>query len=201
MAESRRAAPLPPDERRAAILAAAVPLLRASGGQASTKELAAAAGVAEGTLFRVFPDKHALFVAAMTEAIDASGLVTRIAAIDPAADLIVRITELAHILGAHLDALFELGMMLKRQGESSPRHLQPDEQLQDALDNSGAMIFAAIAGMLAPDRDQLRVTVEQAASVVGALIAGTRMPGPPGKNRLSDQEVAQCVVHGVSSRG
>ena len=82
-----RAAPMAPDDRRAAILAAAVPLLRERGVAVTTRELAEAAGVAEGTLFRVFPDKVSIVHAALSHALDPSAVVAEIEALDPAADL------------------------------------------------------------------------------------------------------------------
>ncbi len=53
-----RARPLPPGDRREAILVAVLPLLREKGRDVTSRELAEAAGVAEGTLFRAFGDKE-----------------------------------------------------------------------------------------------------------------------------------------------
>jgi AcrR family transcriptional regulator len=59
-----RAPALAPEARRAALVDAAVPLVLERGFDVTTKDLAAAAGVAEGTIFRVFESKDDLVLAA-----------------------------------------------------------------------------------------------------------------------------------------
>ena len=66
----RRAAPLPPTERRAAIIQAVLPLLIERGALVTTRQIAEAACVSEGTLFNVFTDKDELIAAAVEAAID-----------------------------------------------------------------------------------------------------------------------------------
>ena len=49
-----------PTSAGAPIVDAVVPLLLEHGGDVTTRQIAEAAGIAEGTIFRVFPDKAAL---------------------------------------------------------------------------------------------------------------------------------------------
>jgi AcrR family transcriptional regulator len=77
-----RAAALPLEERRAAIVAATLPLFLEQGGAVTSKEIAQAAGIAEGTIFRVFEDKTALLDAVIEAALDPAPTELAIRAID-----------------------------------------------------------------------------------------------------------------------
>ena len=88
-----RAAALPPDERRAAIVAATLPLLLAHGARVTTRQIAEAAGIAEGTIFRVFPDKESLIEAAIETAFDPAPIEAALRAIDPSLPLEARLVR------------------------------------------------------------------------------------------------------------
>lgn len=77
-----RAAALPPEQRRAAIIEAIAPLLVEHGEMVTTRQIAEAAGVAEGTIFRVFADKDELLLAALDAALDMADLEAALRAID-----------------------------------------------------------------------------------------------------------------------
>src|ERR1039458_6175986 len=77
----RRARPLP-EERRAAIAAAALQLLLAHGTNITTRQIAEAANIAEATTFRVFPDKDAVIRAAVDLALDPAPINRALHAID-----------------------------------------------------------------------------------------------------------------------
>jgi AcrR family transcriptional regulator len=85
----KRAAALPPDERRSMIIAATLPLLVEYGERVTSRQIAEAAGIAEGTIFRAFTDKEELVAAAVESALDEAPLEAAIAAIpvdDPFVD-------------------------------------------------------------------------------------------------------------------
>ena len=77
-----RARPLPPDERRAALVAATLPLVAVHGVKVTTRQIADAAGVAEGTIFRVFADKDELVQAAIAAALDPEPLFEELSRVD-----------------------------------------------------------------------------------------------------------------------
>src|SRR5256885_15119060 len=77
-----RAAALPAEERQAAIVAATLPLLLERGANISTRQIAEAACVSEGTIFAVFPDKDAVVHAVLEAALDPEPTDRKLAAID-----------------------------------------------------------------------------------------------------------------------
>src|SRR3982751_4851946 len=105
---SARAAALPPEERREALIAATLPLVLEHGTEVSTRLIAEAAGVAEGTIFRVFPRQDDLIGAVVASAFDPSSLVEAIGRIDrslPLADRLVAAVGLMQERGRRIAGL------------------------------------------------------------------------------------------------
>jgi AcrR family transcriptional regulator len=93
-----RAAALPIEERRSAIVAATLPLFLDQGAAVTTREIAQAAGIAEGTIFRVFDDKPALLDAVMEAALDPAPTNEAIAAVDDSLPFEARLVAAVEIL-------------------------------------------------------------------------------------------------------
>ena len=177
-----RAAALPPEERRARIVEATLPLLLAHGTSLTTRQIAEAAGIAEGTIFRVFPDKDSLIAAVVDAALDT-------AAVDAALDAIDR--------DLPLDARLVAAVELLR------RRMADILQLRAAvgiLDNRPSADLGALASVFEPDREQLRRDPTEAAHLLrGLTLAGTHPVLAPAEP-LTSEEVVSVLLDGVRRR-
>jgi AcrR family transcriptional regulator len=160
---ARRAAPLPPEQRRAAIVAATIPLVRLHGLGVTTSQIALAAGLAEGTLFRVFPDKESLLKAAVEHACDPAPTERALAAVDRSLTMRDQLICAVEILQRRVEQLWHLVSML---GMAMPPKM-PERPLESSM-------TGALATLFEPFRDELRCEPIQAARLLRALtFAGT----------------------------
>src|SRR4051795_3490825 len=103
-AKRGRATPMAPDERRRAIVDAVVPLLLEHGDDVTTRQIAEAAGIAEGTIFRVFDDKAALLLEAAREIMNpATGRADLAAALEGLDTLRAKVLATAERMNARSD--------------------------------------------------------------------------------------------------
>lgn len=190
-----RAAPLPPDQRRAAIVAATEPLLLARGTDVSTREIAEAAGIAEGTLFRVFPTKEAVIEAVFAEVFAAAPGRAELARIDLTADLESRVADAAAVLQRRARRMFALIHATGYRRPGPPGRWGPNSP-------DRALAIAAVAAVLEPDADRLRVPPEQAAAQLTALVMSLTHPMLSGSGFCAAAqddpgEIARLLLYGI----
>jgi len=101
-----RAKPLSTDDRRAMIIDAVIPLLMEHGRAVTTRQIADAADVAEGTIFRVFADKDALIDAAVNKFLDATAANRQLRAIDPELPLEAKVNDILFQLRGRMKGIF-----------------------------------------------------------------------------------------------
>src|SRR6186997_364907 len=116
-----RAAPLPLDERRAALVAATEPLLEQFGREVSTRQIAEAAGVAEGTIFRAFATKEDLIDAVIEDAYNVERTCSDLAEIDLGLSLEERLVAAVVILQERLRRVVALFWSLRLRKEAHDR--------------------------------------------------------------------------------
>ena len=118
-----RAAALPLEERRSAIIAATLPLFLEQGAAITTREVAQAAGIAEGTIFRVFDDKTALLDAVIAAALDPAPTEAALEEIDAALPFEERLVAAVEILRQrvlYVFNVFSAASGTTRGGASAP---------------------------------------------------------------------------------
>ncbi|MCA1732988.1 MAG: TetR/AcrR family transcriptional regulator [Acidobacteria bacterium] len=117
----RRAQSLPPEERRASIVVAALPLVIARGREVTTAHIARAAGIAEGTVFSAFPSKEAILDACVQEVTRTDGVHADLAAAARHATVDERLLGVADALDAQfrraLPVVLALGLPGADRGE------------------------------------------------------------------------------------
>jgi len=189
-----------PQKRRKAIVDAVIPLLHLHGAAVTTKQVAEAAGIAEGTIFRVFPDKRALLLAAAEEIVNPAGGAAAMAAeLAAVPDLRAKITGTVRHLTAMLDeatvVMMALRQVLMESHDAGERPSGPPPFLAESnrqlLENLTTLLFE-------PHADQLRVAPERAALVLRSLVFGTWHPGMERAPRLTPEEIADACLHGVA---
>lgn len=186
-----RATPLSPEARRASIIAATLPLLRLHGRAVTTSQIAMAAGVAEGTLFRVFPDKDSLIDAAVATAFDFAPTEAELAQIDrtqPLRDILIEVVE---ILRRRVGQIWELVAVLRLP-------LPPPER-EHVPSPDDARLRALLAALIEPHRAEIRCEPEQAARLTSTLaLAGShpRLIDKP----LTSHEIVSLLLDGIRAR-
>lgn len=176
-----------------------IDLVREHGLMPSTRDIAAGAGIAEGTIFRAFDSKDALVEAVIGAIACPVPLRSALREIDPASGLRERTLAAAQLLMDRFDRLFELLGPLGIKGP--PQHYAhpgcPDPSATTPAAAPGER--TALVRLFEGDAADLRLSPEEFAHVLRILAFGgtARHVGAP---RLTPRAVTDLVLDGALRR-
>ena len=183
-----------PEERREALITVTLPLLRAHGRNVTTRLIAEAADVAEGTIFRVFESKDELIDAAIARAFEPGDVLQRLDDIDRELALRERLLAMTAILQQRFLAIFELMRALGAVGP--PAHLHDRPEIVRGLEEVRGRLLALIE----PDADRLLLPPERVLHVWRLLTFAGSHREIADDNLLTPDEIVDTVLRGVERR-
>jgi AcrR family transcriptional regulator len=180
--KTKRASAMAPDERRSMIVSATLPLLLEHGDRVTSRQIAEAAGIAEGTIFRVFADKDEIIAAVIDAALDPEPLEAALSGIPAGLVFEDALAAAVVIIQQRVIDVWRLVSSVGTRFHEMTRRPMADS---DAL----VRLF---------ESNRARITVEPivAARLLRALTLSTTHPMLAGEPRLPG-ELVQLFLHGV----
>jgi AcrR family transcriptional regulator len=183
-ASNRRAQPLSVEERQAMIIDAVIPLLIEHGRAVTSKQIAEAACIAEGTIFRAFGDKETLVQAAIEKYLDPEPLRDALRAIDPALPLEHKVRAIIFLLRERFLNVMRLMAIIGGQRPPVPQERQHFAQI--------------IANILGPDLERLNWPAERVGYILRLISFASAFPALNEGVEFSLDELARIVLVGIA---
>lgn len=185
-----------PEQRRAMIVAAALPLVAEYGAAITTSQIARAAGIGEATIFRAFTDKEEVLAACLAEAMSPGHVLNELASISLDEPLAVRLAEAAEAMRAHLE---RMGTVIGTLHAFGHRRQTTDER--PASSGRGALMNElrdGVAELIEPDRATLRLDSEKLSSIfLSMLFTQRRRLADDDAPELTPQEIVDVLLYGA----
>ncbi|WP_344792410.1 TetR/AcrR family transcriptional regulator [Gryllotalpicola daejeonensis] len=185
-APARRAPAMSPEDRRAQIVDAAIPLVMAHGVAVTSRQIAEAAGVAEGTVFRAFGDKDAVIEAAVTKYLDPEPLREQLRRIDPNVSLEFTVRQVVAALQDRFHGMFT---MMAALGRSGPPERRPSTR---------ADYTSIVTELLEPELDRLRVPADRVAPFLRLLAFASSIEVFQASMPIELDELIDLAVNGIA---
>jgi AcrR family transcriptional regulator len=173
---------------------AIIPLLLAKGSEVTSRQMAKAAGIAEGTIFRVFADKSSVIMEAIKTTMDPAPTCDALAQIPESAPLDAQLEAAAAILLERSERAAALMGVLRTAHESaSPRPAGIPTFVQE----SNAATLDSLTKLLKRHADSLRIPPKRAAIALRGLIFANAHPMVAAGEKTTPREIVDLLLHGI----
>ena len=187
-----------PDDRRTAIVEVTIPLLREHGVAVTTKQVAEAAGIAEGTVFRAFGTKDELVHACATAVFDTTGVVASLRGIDSDLPLDDRLVAAVGVMQAWVERIIGVIGALHHAGEVPVRHTGGGHPRRKPM--SDPAVDAAFLDLIGADADSLRLPPQDVVNILAHLTLSSAHPMLPVRS-MTPAEIVSVVLDGTRKAG
>ncbi|AXE39901.1 HTH-type transcriptional repressor [Acidipropionibacterium virtanenii] len=192
---------MPPGQRRASIVEAAHALLVRRGITFTTREVAEAAGIAEGTVFRHFDTKDDLIGAVVDDVFDPGPLCREIDATPGDLDLPQAVQHALSLMQGHFESISAVMTSLHPRHRPPvphrPHHGPPDDPHHGILAWHAA-VTGSLTGLLNRYTDRLRLPVDQACILLMSVVLVDRGLAPIAGHRFSATELTDILLNGIA---
>lgn len=194
---------MPPDQRRESILAAARPLLIKHGRAFTTRQLAEAVGIAEGTIFRVFATKEEIINELVSRTLDPTTVCQQIRQVDHD-DPLVLVDTIMTLLEADGEQAMEVLTAARphtctttKASDDAPGDAHPGHCRRGVHHARFGAIRQAIIEALGTQTTSLRTDPVTTAQLIMAAAMTIRSPFWDNDSTISTDELADLVCHGI----
>ena len=193
-----------PEDRRQAIIDATLPMLLERGTDVSTREIAQAAGVAEGTIFRAFETKQDLIHATIHTALMPDATIACIAALPDHQTLPVRVEAIIDVLRDEINRTRSLLHFARPSASAPPASAEhpraPFGGIRPPFNphETRTRLNVAVAAALQPYSGELAVSTAFATNLLSALAFASSFTLTEDEPPISSEELSDVVLHGIA---
>ena len=192
MDKRERARPMAPEARREELILATRPLLLEHGRATTTKLIAEAAGIAEGTIFRIFPTKEELFQAVLDAEFAPDPFLAELERVPADVELRERMLALTRLMQRRFQSIFRM-MIAMGMPKPPNRRREDGEQFRKHVEQQ-------MTALLEPDARAFRVPLTEVVRMLRLLTFSGTHPHISDDQALTAEEIVDVILHGTLRR-